>query len=789
MAALSELFQYAITLHQNGTLDEAQELYRRILTDYPNNVVVLNNLSLIIGGEEAETLLRRAIALKPDYLEAHMNLGENLRNRGRPDEAIPWFQQAIALRPDYIDAHYCLGTTLLMLGRNQEAVPCLEQAFAFAPSRLEIRNNLFAALSLSGQFLLSQNKFEEVESFLRRATVLDPDNAVIWFNMGYAFFMLGRREEALASYDMVLRIRMDWAEAHTLRGHVLRELGRLNEALVSYDAALRLKPDFIEVHYNRGVVLKKLGRLDEALASYDAALRHKPDLAEAHYSRGNALIDLGRLDEALASLKNAHSLDRKMISAVVTYKLLMPRLMHDQEEIDRWRDGYAQKMGELDLTIEIEEDKADFLDPHIFYHAYHARANASIFNKLSTVFRRIRPALQYNASHIARWCGPVSRRIRIGICSRFLYSHTIGKLFQGLIRYLDRTKFEVIVIHIDCNTIDATRESINKSSDGCLVLFGGLNHKQNRIAELALDVLLYPDIGMHSGAYFLAHARLAPVQVVSWGHPETTGIDTIDYFLSSDLIEPESAENNYHEHLIRLDRLPCMYQPLVAPTTIPSRTAIGLPENITLYGCPQSLFKFHPDMDMLLQEIVDGEESARIVLIDSNNRYLRTALSNRWRVRAPIINERVIWLPSMQLDNFMALMAHIDVLLDPVHFGSGNTFYEGMVYGTPVVTWPGTFMRGRIVAGAYRQMKLSDAPVVENINDYAKEALTWGLDSVRRSRFRSEARQAAAQELFGDMKAVRSIEAFLIAAVDGAARAKKLPKGLVVDGSRFDWPG
>jgi predicted O-linked N-acetylglucosamine transferase (SPINDLY family) len=131
----------------------------------------------------------------------------------------------------------------------------------------------------------------------------------------------------------------------------------------------------------------------------------------------------------------------------------------------------------------------------------------------------------------------------------------------------------------------------------------------------------------------------------------------------------------------------------------------------------------------------------------------------------------------MPIERFMALMAHTDVLLDPVHFGSGNTLYEAMVYGMPIITWPGQFMRGRIVAGAYRQMGIADAPIAQRLEDYAPLALAFGRDSERRRVLRQALLSAANRELFADMKAVREFEDFLEAAVETAGRGEKLPVG------------
>ena len=300
--------------------------------------------------------------------------------------------------------------------------------------------------------------------------------------------------------------------------------------------------------------------------------------------------------------------------------------------------------------------------------------------------------------------------------------------------------------------------------------------------------MFYPDIGMSPSSYFLAFARLAPVQAVSWGHPDSTGLSSMDYFVSATFIEPEDAEDHYTERLIRLNRIPCFYSPLHAPIRVPDRLALGLPESGTLYGCPQSLFKFHPDFDAVLGAIAEGDPTGYIVILAGKVPTWAELLRTRWANTYPILLDRTLFLPMLPHDRFMALMAHIDVLLDPLHFGSGNTLYEGMAYGTPVVTWPGRFMRGRIVAGAYRQMGIADAPIAESIEEYAALALALGRDPARRQRLRRASIVAAARELFADTRAVREFETFLVAAVEAAGRGEKLPPGWRPDIQAKDSP-
>src|SRR5262249_10876056 len=141
--------------------------------------------------------------------------------------------------------------------------------------------------------------------------------------------------------------------------------------------------------------------------------------------------------------------------------------------------------------------------------------------------------------------------LRVGFLSRFFHNHTIGMLNAGLVRNLTRPDFHVVLFRFPGNDDDIAR-FIQEGADTVVTLPAHLDQARRQIAEQRLDVLYYTDIGMDPLAYFLAFARLAPVQCVTWGHPITTGIPTMDYFISSELFEAPGAEEHYTEQLVRL---------------------------------------------------------------------------------------------------------------------------------------------------------------------------------------------------------------------------------------------
>lgn len=680
---------------------------------------------------------------------------------GRLAEAADAYRAILQAQPGHADASHNLGVLTLASGAAAAALPHLKAALEGNPAQ--------------GQFWLSY-----IEALIRAGHA---ETAQHLLDEGRRRGLRGAQVDSLAA---ILRARPETAgdaDAHYRLGNALRAQGRLGEAEASFRRAVALRPAFAEAAINLGSSLHALGRLEEAEAVCRRALEHAPERLELLGNLGNILRDLDRLDEAEACFRRALALHPQAEAHAFHASMLLPVFPDSPAAIDESRARFAAGVASLSAPAGVAgalDDPGGRVHLAAFYLAYHDRDDRSLMESVGRMFRARLPVLNATAPHLPSWQPPAARaeRIRVGILSEYLSSHTVGKLCQGLIAQLDRGRFEVLAIHALAATApDSLREAIDRLADRSVTLPPGLVAQQQAVAGLQLDVLFYPDIGMSPTTYFLAFARLAPVQAVGWGHPDTSGLDTLDYFVSADPIEPQGADAHYTERLIRLSRLPCFYQPLVAPNRIPDRAALGLPEEGTLYVCPQSLFKFHPDFDAVLADIAAGDPAGHILVLESHVAAWSALLRRRWAGRHPILLERVRFLPRLALDRFMALLAHADVLLDPLHFGSGNTLYEGMVYGTPVVSWPGRFMRGRIVAGAYRQMRVAGAPIAERIDDYAPLALALGRDPERRAALRRASTAAAGPGLYADRQVVREFESFFAAAVAAAARGERLPPG------------
>jgi predicted O-linked N-acetylglucosamine transferase (SPINDLY family) len=210
---------------------------------------------------------------------------------------------------------------------------------------------------------------------------------------------------------------------------------------------------------------------------------------------------------------------------------------------------------------------------------------------------------------------------------------------------------------------------------------------------------VYTDIGMNALATQLAALRLAPVQCKGWGHPVTTGLPTIDYYLSSDLMEPENAQKHYSETLVRLPNLALAYNPPDLPLHPKTRRDFGLPEEAFICLNSQSLFKLLPQHDDIYPRIALAAQNARFVFLAHGVQEITDQFTERlaavFKTFDLIAGDYCYMLPRQNFPDFLSLNIVSDLLLDSFDWSGGKTTLEAISCGLPVVTRPGKLMRGR----------------------------------------------------------------------------------------------
>lgn len=544
-------------------------------------------------------------------------------------------------------------------------------------------------------------------------------------------------------------------------------VGKLKEAERLYRQILAKEPRHAEALRGLGKALQRQERLEEAAACYRQALAVEPDSAEAHNNLGNALARQSEPEEATAHYRRALELkptDGLRIKTALTLPVIPLSCAHLADA----RRGFRENITALAAQPLSLKNPAVEVGMTTFRLPYHGLNDRELQVQMASLYLKACPSLSFSAPHCT---GPPRRapggRIKVGFLSRFFTHHTIGKLTRGFIAELPRERFAVTVFTFPQRS-DASWEFIRSRADETVTLPSNLDAARRAVAAKELDVLLYSEIGMDPLTYFLAFSRLAPVQCVTWGHPVTTGIPAIDNFISSEGLEPDDAESHYSERLVRLKHLPTYYYSLKVSIPRKSRKDFGLSGHGALYLCPQSLFKLHPEFDEVLGALLRTDTAGVLILIEGNEAHWTELMRRRFRATMPDVVERVRFLPKQSGMDFMSLLALVDVILDPLHWSGGNTTLEALWLGTPIVTLPGAFMRGRVTYACYRQMGLTDC-VAATKEDYVAKAVRLAKDREYRESVKKRI-LAAKDVLFENREAVRDLERFFLHAVETAQR-------------------
>jgi predicted O-linked N-acetylglucosamine transferase (SPINDLY family) len=475
----------------------------------------------------------------------------------------------------------------------------------------------------------------------------------------------------------------------------------------------------------------------------------------AYNGLGTIFQEQGKIKEALTCYQQ-HMQIRPDDGIEVKASLLLPVICESSESIGDHRKRLSGNIDKLRRKKVHLQDPSKQVGGTNFHLAYQGLNNRQLHEKIARFYLEASPALGWQAS-LKQCRDRKDGKIKIGIISRYIGRHTIGYLNYGVVKYLNREKFHVTVFGFP-GINDGLSADIADAADQMIILPAELSPARKIIARQAMDILLYLDIGMDPLTYFLAFSRLAPVQCTSWGHPDTTGIPNMDYYISSINAEPSGAQVHYTEKLILFNEFPMYCQRPQTSDKPVTRRQLDLPEDIRLYACIQSLFKVHPDFDDIIAGILLRDPKGIIVFFEGSHDHWGQLLRERFARRLPEVCQRLRFLKRLSREDFLAFLQIPDVLLDTPHFSGGYTSLLAFAEGTPIVTWPGEFMRGRLTYAWYKRMGIMDV-VAENSDAYVDIACKLANDGDWCKAVRNKIKTRAAC-LYENLDPTRELENF-----------------------------
>jgi predicted O-linked N-acetylglucosamine transferase (SPINDLY family) len=401
-----------------------------------------------------------------------------------------------------------------------------------------------------------------------------------------------------------------------------------------------------------------------------------------------------------------------------------------------------------------------------FYLAYHDGDHRDLLREYGALCAgTMRPWLEREG--LAAPAAAPSGRLRVGIVSAQVHDHSTWAAFaKGWVRHLDPRRVELSVFHVGRTQDDETAWAAGAAAHFEAGPLRGLREWAEAILRRAPEVLIFPALGQDAMELRLASLRLAPVQAAAWGHPETSGLPTVDLYLSAEAFEPEAADAHYSERLVRLPGLGACYSPRPPAIAEPDWSALGLDPDAPLLLCVGSPFKYPPGHDAVFPEIARRAREARLVFFENEPEFLAARLKQRLRAAfsgAGLEFERhVSFVPRLPRAAFHGLMRRAAAWLDTPVFSGFNTAMQAVECGLPIVAHEGRFMRGRFASGILRRMGMEEW-IAQSDGQFAQLAALLANDPARRreARARIEAARAA---LFDDAASVRALEEALLEA-------------------------
>ena len=655
---IANLLQEAITCHQQGEIDQAESLYRRVIKVKPRQPDSLHLLGVIAhqrgNHEQAIKLIRRALTYKTSDATFYNNLGEAYRALEDFDNAIECYKKAIHLNADYQAAWNNLGAAYYGSAKTEDSIHACSEAIRLNPKDYQAHLNFGNALLQAGKKDAAENSFLE-------ALKINPEYYQAHFNLGNYYKECGRLKDAEVSYLEVLRIKPDLAEAHNSLGNVYENQNKLKAAQSSLANALKLKPEYLEALNNRGRVYEKLGQTSRAIKSYKQGLRLEQDRISILNNLAGAYKEEGRIDESI-----------RLFQKIVTL---------EPENTDAYSN--------LLLVSHYSTD----LDCETIFTEHREWAEKIIRSHSSTC--------SFNNTNDS------SKRIKVGYVSPDFRGHSVAFFLEPILANHEKDEVEIFcyanVIHPD-----ETTERLQRLAHHWTSIVGLSDDEvSSRIHNDEIDILV--DLAGHTGKNRLPifARKPAPVQVSFLGYPNTTGLPMIDYRLTDANADPPGSTEKWHtEKLVRLEPSAWCYRPMGEPPLVSKLPAIE--KDYLTFGSFNAFAKLNEIVLNLWGKLLSEFDHSRLFLKTRclADPALRERVIKKFQTYG--ISEERIQLSAHKssYDSHLECYHEIDIALDPFPYNGTTTTCEALMMGVPVITLEGEAHRSRVGVSLLNQVGL-----------------------------------------------------------------------------------
>ena len=547
---------------------------------------------------------------------------------------------------------------------------------------------------------------------IAKPSAMELADATAQFEEGNRQLANGQLTVAEQHFRSAISMHYGFAEAQCNLGSLLKDRGDLSAAEQHLKVALHVNPELAPALFNLAMLYIDARRWGEAADLLRRTLAQIKWQADAQYWLGNAELGLGNSGAAKQAYDAAVRIDRQYVQARWGGAMAtIPPIPETTVEQTLAPQQFQIELGKLKRWFEANKASKGYQAvgaTQPFYLAYIEQNHRAALSEYGNLC----------ASLMSRWSHqngvpqPVKSsesRLRIGIVSAHIHSHSVWHaLVKGWVAHLDPKVFELHLFHtgttFDSETKWASRRvEMHHHSKGTWTEWAKL------ISDTNVDALIYPEIGMDATTVRLSALRLARFQLASWGHPITTGLPTMDYFITSQAMEPVGCQEHYSEKLLQLPRLGSCYQPLGPKPQRPDIAQWGIRPEDRILLCAGTPFKYRPEHDSVWTSIAQQCRPCKLIFFkDSQSDHFEQRLRKAFVNANVDFDSSVRFIPWQPPALFFGLLDLATVYLDTLGFSGFNTVLQAIERNTPVVAYEGQFMRGRFASAILRHLGLID---------------------------------------------------------------------------------
>lgn len=595
-------------------------------------------------------------------------------------------------------------------------------------------------LHLAGVLACRQRAFPQAVAHLRAATTLDPSRAATWFTLAEALSEMGDADAALTAMRAALAADLPFGTAAERIVPLLGALGRYDDAIETYQLHRLLDWTFDPAR-NPVALLHAQGRLDEAVAQLEESAARDPRDGASRAYLGVTWQARGRLDDAIRWYREAVACrpddafsHRKLAFALDSRGELAEALIHY----------------ERGMALEPADPQAwsDWFSAGLYAGSPSRDARAQAFDDYDRRFRR--PA----ASGTAHWSP--DRRLRVGYVSGDFCDHVINYFFEPVLERHDRTQVEVW-----CYDRTRQRDAVG------LRLEGKADHWRrvpgmawDALAELVradgIDVLVDLKGHFDDNNLPLFALKPAPVQATWLGYPDTTGLRSMDAWITDRHIAADLSGQYASEQIVPLPNFFMCFRPLPGAPDPGPLPAIA--NGRITFGCFNTFAKISPAMRETIAKVMLAVPDARCLITALPGGQARQALLDDFESRG-VDRERFTVRGRGSHEAFIAQHREVDIALDSFPYNGTTTTLHALWMGVPVIALAGHTHVSRVGASILKNLGLDDW-CATTVEDYVAIARRCAGDVAGLATLRGSLRQRLAGSVIMDEPGfVRDLEA------------------------------